>query len=147
MLLNIRQIVIQHSKCYTLVLGRTWFGSRFGFWGKSGGSGGSRFGLKVRRTFPNLYDLKFCLFRALNISLTLLTFVISLTFVNFRPLKLFCRLPNLVISSLTSWKVKKINLEQATHPLAKFLHFIKIIFFLEKFRENNWRSKKQLFQD
>ena len=46
-----------------LDLERTWFGSevrsvflgsvgsRFGFWGQKGGSGGSRFGLKVRRTF------------------------------------------------------------------------------------------------
>ena len=46
-----------------LVLGRTWFGSevrsvflgsvgsRFGFGGQKGGSEGSRFGLKVRRTF------------------------------------------------------------------------------------------------
>ena len=56
-----------------LVLGQTWFGSRFGsvFWGSVGsrfgfwehtwGSGGSRFGLKVRRTFLNLFHLKYCL--------------------------------------------------------------------------------------
>ena len=50
-----------------LVLGRTWFGSevrsvfwgsvgsRFGFWDQNRGSGGSRFGYEVRRTFPNLF--------------------------------------------------------------------------------------------
>ena len=54
--------VLSVSK-YRVVLGRTWFGSevrsvflgsvgsRFGFWSQKGGSGGSRFGLKVRRTF------------------------------------------------------------------------------------------------
>ena len=51
------------SKWRIVDLERTWFGSevrsvflgsvgsRFGFWGQKGGSGGSRFGLKVRRTF------------------------------------------------------------------------------------------------
>ena len=65
-------------KGYILVLGRTWFGSevrsvfwgsvgsRFGFWGQNEGSGGSRFGFKVRRTFPNLFDLELCLYRPLN---------------------------------------------------------------------------------
>ena len=51
------------DKGFVLDLEQTWFGSevrlvflgsvgsRFGFWGQKGGSGGSRFGLKVRRTF------------------------------------------------------------------------------------------------
>ena len=50
---------------------RTWFGSevrlvflgsvgsRFGFWRHTEGSGGSRFGYEVRRTFLNLFDMNY----------------------------------------------------------------------------------------
>ena len=56
-----------------LDLERTWFGSevrlvflgsvgsRFGFWGQKGGSGGSRFGFKVRRTFRTFLNQENCL--------------------------------------------------------------------------------------
>ena len=59
------------KRSFGLVLERTWFevrgsvllrrfgGSRFGYEGKTRGSRGSWFGLKVRRTFPNLLSVQF----------------------------------------------------------------------------------------
>ena len=42
--------------------------------------------------------------------------------------------------------MKKINLEQATHPLAKFRHFIKIIFFWKNFVKITGGQKIHFFK-